>query len=179
MCKPIRLAEDIFNSLHHIPLPIPNEDGHYASFSALFGHRHPRNIAHHLLLKTSKKNTLPFYASVQHVKNADTTIQCDECGMWRLVYSKYKLKRDQRLRLQHILEAHSYTCSSGLSHLQLSSEFELVEVRDHSCNDPIEKLYYSSKFEPICVYCGNDQPYTSSDSYPLCEDCSDKPVFKK
>ena len=100
MCKPIRLAEDIFNSLHPIPLPIQNEDGHYALFSALFGTQASEKHRPSFTSKTSKKNTLPFYASVQHVKNADTTIQCDECGMWRLVYSKYKLKRDQRLRLQ-------------------------------------------------------------------------------
>ena len=95
MCKPNRLAEDILNSIHHIPLPITNEDGHYASFSALFGTQTFEKHRPSFTSKTSKKNTLPFYASVQHVKNADTTIQCDECSMWRLVYSKYKLKRDQ------------------------------------------------------------------------------------
>ena len=34
---------------------------------------------------------VPFYASVQDVKNAQLIVQCEECNMWRLVYSKYKL----------------------------------------------------------------------------------------
>ena len=77
--------------------------------------------------------------------------ECDECCMWRLIYSKYKLKKEQRIKLQVVL---NNTCGSKLAELQLPAEFKYVEVQDHVCGDPIEKLYYSAKFNPICVYCG-------------------------
>ena len=99
--------------------------------------------------------------------------------MWRLVYSKCKLKVDQRTRLQRILEDLVYTCGAKLSQLQLLEEFKYVEIRDHSCHDPIEKLYYSAKFDLISVHCRTNQPFTSSNSYPQCADCCDKPIIKK
>ena len=43
----------------------------------------------------------------------------------------------------------------------------------------IEKQYYSSGQEPICVYCGCLQNYTSPDHYPQCPDCKNKdPIHK-
>lgn len=139
MCKPVRLPADVFKSLRHLPLPMPGEDGHYAPFSEVFGTQTSEHRPS-LTSSSTKKNTLPFYASVQHVKNVDLVIECEECGMWRLVYSKYKLKKEQRSRLQQIIEAHAYTCGSKLSQLELPNEFEYVEVRYHRCYDPIEKL---------------------------------------
>ena len=35
--------------------------------------------------------SLPFVASVQHTRNTNLMIQCEECEMWQLVYSNYKL----------------------------------------------------------------------------------------
>ena len=38
--------------------------------------------------------------STQHVKNSQLMVQCEECNMWCLVFSKYKLKAAQRQKLQ-------------------------------------------------------------------------------
>ena len=46
-----------------------------------------------------RKETLPFTASLQHVKNVDIMLQCDECGLWRLLYSQKKLTKRDRLDL--------------------------------------------------------------------------------
>ena len=107
-------------------------------------------------------------------------VQCDECAMWRLIYSKYKLKKDQRIRLQRVLDDFIYTCGSKLIELQLPDEFKDVEVRDHSCGEPIEKLYYSAKLDPICIHCGKEQPFTTEEMYPQCLDCAhETPISKK
>ena len=132
------------------------------------------------LQKKKVNNSLPFYASAQHVKNSQMMLQCDECGMWRIIYSKYKMNKDKRLELTAILDQFSYSCGSRLADLQLPDAYKYVEVKDHICVDPIEKLYYAAKFDPICVYCGKEEPYTSEDQYPQCRDCKDKePVLKK
>ncbi len=179
ICKPVRLPEQVFKKLNHLPHPTPGEDEHYAPFIDVFGKI--TSEEHRPSFKQQKKkNSLPFYASVQHVKNAGMMMQCDECGMWRLIYSKYKLKKDQKVRLQRVLDDFIYTCGSKLSELLISDDIKDVEVRDHSCGEPIEKLYYSAKLDPICVYCGRDQPFTSEDIYPQCADCVEKtPVSRK
>ena len=40
---------------------------------------------------TGKTKTLPFVASVQHVRSVSVMIQCEECGIWHLLYSPIKL----------------------------------------------------------------------------------------
>uniref|UniRef100_A0A1X7TLN9 Uncharacterized protein n=1 Tax=Amphimedon queenslandica TaxID=400682 RepID=A0A1X7TLN9_AMPQE len=89
--------------------------------------------------------------------------------MWRLVFSKYKLNSTQRQLLLELLGKLTYTCGSKLKDAILPEEFANVEVRSHLCRDPMEKLYYSAKLEPICIYCGEPEPYTTEGMYPQCE----------
>ncbi len=37
LCKPVRMPSDLFDQLHHLPDPQPSQDGHYQSFSDVFG----------------------------------------------------------------------------------------------------------------------------------------------
>ena len=106
-------------------------------------------------------------------------VQCENCEMWRLIFSKFKLKTTQKQQLQQVLGNLLYTCSSKLRDLNLPEEFSNVEIRDHHCKDPIEKLYYSAKFEPICVYCGVIEPYSVEGQYPQCQECQSLPPIKK
>ena len=45
-------------------------------------------------------------------------IQCEECGMWRLVLSKKKLSAAAHSKLQSILDDVSYTCRTSLEDLE-------------------------------------------------------------
>jgi len=181
ICKPVNLPRHVFDTIKHLPFPMPGSDGHYLSFSDVLSKETSEEHRPSFKKKPSnaKKKTLPFYASVQHVKNSQLMVQCEECNMWRLVFSKHKLTIVQRQKLQAILEGHSYSCGAKLSELELNSEFKDVEIRDHACGDTIEKLYYSAGLEPICVYCGVDHPFTSESQYPQCENCSHLPAVKK
>ena len=81
ICKRIHLPENIFKKLHHLPHPVPGEDDHCTAFSEVSGT--DTSEEHRPSYRTkplSKKNTLPFYASVQHVKNAELMVECEECG---------------------------------------------------------------------------------------------------
>lgn len=181
-CKPIRLPSQVFSQLKRLPYPTPGVDGHYLQFTEVFDiDTNESHCPTSLNKKNSsrKKKSLPFYASVQHAKNSRLVVQCDDCNMWRVIYSKHRLKKDQQMKLESVLGTHSYTCGSKLKDLHLDEEFNDVEVKDHECFDMIEVLYYSAKYEPICIYCGEVEPYISDDEYPQCQNCNSKPVVKK
>ena len=96
ICKPINLPKEVFDSLIVLPDPVPCEDGHYKTLEELFGTETDRNHRPSLQKTPKRKKTLPFSASVQHIKNVDLMLQCDDCAMWRLLYSKFKLTRKER-----------------------------------------------------------------------------------
>ena len=41
-------------------------------------------------------------------------IQCEECEMWQLVYSNYKLNKSEQYSLQGIFEECTYKCDASL-----------------------------------------------------------------
>ena len=156
------------------------EDGHYKAFSEVFGSDASEEFQPSQKKATkTKARTLPFYASVQHVKNSQLMVQCEECNMWRFVFSKYKVKAAQRQKLQQVISDYSYTCGAKFEDLNLGKEFKDVNIKDHSCGDPTEKLYYSAGFKPICIYCAVEQSYSSQEHYPQCEACAYLPQIKK
>ena len=66
-----------------------------------------------------RKKTLSFSASIQHVKNVNLMLQCDECAMWGLLYSKVKLTKKERADLQVAIEDISFTCGASLQDIEL------------------------------------------------------------
>ena len=182
ICKPPCLPPEDFKKLKHIPHPTPMEDGHYLPFSSAFEiitseeHR-PTYVPTKPKQPKKQKRTLSFRATVQHVKNSNLMVQCTECNMWRLVFSRYKLDATQRKHLQNILDEHDYSCGASLLDLNLPEIYKDVDIRDHSCHDPIEVLYYTAKYAPICIYCAEDEPYGRENEYPKCRSCSDKPLL--
>ena len=182
ICKPVRLPRNIFEKLHHIPHPTPGEDGHYLPFHSIFGSATNEEFRPSFKAPSKPKRSkrkLPYYASIQHVKNSQLMLQCSECQMWRLIFSKYKLSKEHRNSLRLLLDKFDYSCGASLKDLDLPSEYADVDVRDHDCNDIIEKLYYSASLTPICVYCGKEEPYTDDKKYPQCSLCKEKPPVTK
>jgi hypothetical protein len=105
-------------------------------------------------------------------------IQCEECEMWRLVYSKCKLTAVERLQLDNAHSDYTYTCGATLSDLDIS--LADVCIRDIQCYDPLEKLYFSMNKDPICIYCcGSANLATKEGCYPQCNNCDSKPSVQK
>ena len=73
-------------------------------------------------------------------------LECQECGMWRLLYAKSKLSGGERTALQQVLDKWSFTCGAQLQDLNLAGRLADVYVREVSCNESIERLYYSAKY---------------------------------
>ena len=88
MCKPPRLPSELFLKLQHLPDPTAGQDGHYKKFDEVFETETVEEHRPSLQKITSK--CLQFYPSIQHVKNCNIMLMCDECGMWRLVYAIYQ-----------------------------------------------------------------------------------------
>ena len=103
ICKPLRLPQEAFNDLHILPDPVPGDDGHYVPFESAYGTATSKEHQPSLYKHSKKHKTLPFIASIQHVKNTNLMIQCEECGMWRLVNAKKKLSAHWRRVLEKTL----------------------------------------------------------------------------
>lgn len=74
-------------------------------------------------------------------------MECIECGMWQLLYSKKKLSRCDRAKLEKCLDEWEFTCGVLLQDLTLTGHLAEVHVWEMSCSEPIEKLYYSAKYD--------------------------------
>ena len=57
-------------------------------------------------------------------------MQSEECDMWRIVYSKYKLTATRK---EAVLGGYTYTCGTTLAHLQLTGRLADVCVRVLNC----------------------------------------------
>ena len=177
------LFKNFVIGIHNLPDPIINEDGHYHSFDELYGTSTTEKDLPSASMATQKK-TIPFNATQQHVKNVNLVIQCEECQMWRLLFSKSKLSPQSVVRLNSILEDISYTCGATFSDVVMPEGLQCVCIRHHNCYDPVEKLYYSCGFpDVICIYCSKMLPSTSESEdrefYPQCSDCLTKPAIKR
>ena len=181
ICKPVRfIPPEVFEQLKPLPDPTPGVDNHFLPFLEVFGQ--PTSEEHRPSLHIKKqKKTLPFSASVQHVKNIDMMLLCEECEMWRLLYSKKKLKAEDRRLLALKLDDLAFSCGDSLQDLDFPAPLNEVFVRSVNCFDPIEKLYYSAGYEPICLYCAGqvDTATESTSYYPQCIHCSSKPQVSR
>ena len=149
ICQLVKLPNEIFESLHVLPDPVSSEDGHYKTLEE----SQTDEIHRPSLQKTSKrKKTLPFSASIWYVKNVNLMLQCEECSMWRLLYSRCKLTRKERTDLQMAIDGISFTRGAPLQDLELPGRLSEVYTRELSCGEPTEKLYYTAKYSPICVH---------------------------
>ena len=178
ICKPPRLSQEVFDQIKSFPEP-ERKDAHYKS-SQIYGGKTSEKFRPSLKDKPKKKRTLPFHGKLQHVRNADLMLECEECGMWRLVYAKRKLIPSERQSLKDVFNGTSFSCGSPLQDLDLPAELEKnFFVRQLNCHDLIEILYYSAKYEPICVYCGEPEPFANDARYPQCRNCNGKPPIAK
>ena len=107
MCKPIRLPQDVFKQITFLPDPVPQDDGHYKAFEAVYGAKTTEEYRPSIQRRPYREKSVPFPVSIQHAKNTRIVVQCEECGMWRIVYSKYKLTDTELQIIRSILD--SYT----------------------------------------------------------------------
>ena len=151
---------DTFKNIHYLPDSVPGTDGHYSPFSDVLGTQMTEEHRPSLQSKKAIRKSLPFTASVQHVKNIDIMVMCEECHKWRLLYSKCKLNKAQReAQIQDLLLGDCPAYARNISYY-----------------DPTEKLYYSvGTYPPICTYCGAEEGLKDKERcYPQCTACEDR-----
>ncbi|CAB4024059.1 Hypothetical predicted protein [Paramuricea clavata] len=174
--KPTSLPSDVFEEIKFHHDPVTNDGGHYKPFEVVYGKTTSEKHRSTLQKRPARIKTLPFVSSVQNPRNTNMMIQCEECEMWRLVYSMCKLTAVERLQLDNALSDYTYTCGATLSDLDLNGRLADVCIRDIQCYDPLEKLYFSMNKDPICIYCcGSANLVTKEGCYPQCNNCDSKP----
>ena len=174
ICQPVSMQLDVFSQLRFLPDPMinPSSPEHYLSFDAAMQTKTSEKDCPSL--QRQKKKTISYSPSVQHVKNVNVMVQCEDCLSWRLLFSKKKLTNLQRRTLEAILDDVSYSCGASFEDIEFPDGLESVCIRDHNCGDPVERLYYSAEYDAICYYCASENISSEvpTDVYPLCSNCS-------
>ena len=108
LCKPVRLPSDIFSKLIHLPFPVPSSDGHYQEF--IEAYTNPSSSEEHRPSTSAKqpRKSVPIPTSVQHAKNTNLMVQCEECAMQCLVYAEKKLSVQLRKHLEKKLKFYTF-----------------------------------------------------------------------
>ena len=78
ICKKPRLPVNVFEEVMFLPDPIPQDDGHYKSFEDVYGTKTTEEHRPSHQKKPVKQKSLPFSASVQHARNTNRMIQCED-----------------------------------------------------------------------------------------------------
>ena len=128
-CRPPRLPQELFQSLHHLPDPMPNGD-HYKAFNDSYGTETTENFRPSMKESDnnkSGKHGMPFTPSSQYAKNVGLVIQCDECLHWRCIYSKKKLKERQKEEMGKLIEDILYCCGASMKDIPYD-EGSVLEV---------------------------------------------------
>ena len=187
ICKPPRLSREQFDSLHHLPDPVPDGD-HYKKFENLYGSTTTEQ--HRPSLQECKgKCGMPFTPTAQYANNVKLVLQCHECEKWRLViYCNCRLSPKEKSELSEILESVQYSCGCALQDIEHDDESILQKVftrANLTCLSPIEIPYYSTNaHEPLCFHCGSegtiDDDINLKDKYPICAQClAKKPLIMR
>jgi len=113
ICKPPRLPKEDFVKLHHLPDPVIGDDDHYQPFSKVFGTQTTEKDWPSA--QKSKDGGRRF--TLKHVKNANLMLMCEECSLWRLLYSCTKLSAEEQGNVQDKLADVSCTCGSPIEDL--------------------------------------------------------------
>ena len=185
ICAPPQLPAEVFETLHHIPDPVPDVTGeHYKEFETLYGSCTMEKYCPSLVEKSRKSHGMPFQPNAQFARCVCKTLQCSECLKPRVLYSQRKLRVQEVESLKDQLTGMMYSCGSLLSELlgqEISPEqtniVSRVFVRANlACTDPVETAYYSSGvFDDVCIHCGDPNDIVrgeeAADILPTCMNC--------
>ena len=72
--------------------------------------------------KESKGHKIPFNPCAQTAKNTGLLLLCSDCSKPRLLHSKKKLKSDEALWFEGLLEVHTYSCGANVQDIVVEDE---------------------------------------------------------
>uniref|UniRef100_UPI00359011A5 uncharacterized protein n=1 Tax=Myxine glutinosa TaxID=7769 RepID=UPI00359011A5 len=109
-----------------------------------------------------KGHGCPFNPSAQQAKNSGITLQCNDCGKWRLVYAARKVKLQKRNEAEAAMDTILYSCGSVFTEInnngdddpeQVTRLADLYVRANLNCASPIELAYDSAGYEMLCIHC--------------------------
>ena len=167
VCKPPWLRPSVFSTLHHLPDPTPR-DGHYKGFDELYGKPTTETHRPSLQKTVSKGYGMPF-------SNIKLVVECEECGKWRVLYSKHVLKKQQVQKIKRELKRLDYSCGSVSINIEADNAAlaQIFGRKKLTCGEPIKIPYYGVGHDLICFHCGTVDGLSDvlPDFYPICCKC--------
>lgn len=104
-------------------------------------------------------------------------VQCEECDMWCLVYSKYKLTKAEFTELSTAMNDYTYTCGASLLDLCLPGRLKDVAIWMLR-SIRVETILFNK--EPNWFYCCRETDVVVTEGfYPQCSGCKDRLAIKR
>ena len=88
-CNPWR--DERSKELSFLPEPIRKENGHYKGFNEVYGTLTEDSRPSLTARSSSNKKKMLYSPSIQHAKNTNLMVQCEECSKWRLIFAIIKI----------------------------------------------------------------------------------------
>ena len=187
ICGPIIMPPEMYQNLHHAPLPTPSTEfdrkGKYKHFEEVYGKETTERFLPPLKSGIPKRKA----NEVKCHQNAIVArVQCTECGLWRCVFGTSKrIKQDMLDQLSDELEDALFSCGcSGKDLLDPNSVFygKITTDIKLTCSMHMECAYYNcAKFPLCCSHCGGEEQLLDIEReeqqkayltvHPLCDIC--------
>ena len=169
--KPLRMPQSEFEKIKRIPFPVPqaavDEEGemHYMPFDELYGTEIGAVEKHCPSLEAAKEMQEDAARKGSFgTQCARTTVMCNECFRYRIVFSKRQLTEEQDLKVEEISEDGLYTCGGPLMDVE-DEDYHNVFVREKiTCSTPMEGQFYTGGFARDCGRASSRLPPTRPQS---------------
>ncbi|CAB5090141.1 unnamed protein product [Rhizophagus irregularis] len=123
LCLPIRSPQHIFDSLNHLPDPVPANSDHYKNFNDVYGMDTNESYCPSIQMRKVKSDKnkrgkqrrdkqMPWTGNAQRAKNVGITVTCMDCNKLRCLYAYKKITEDEKAILMAYLDTICYTCGA-------------------------------------------------------------------
>ena len=101
----------------------------------------------------------------------------EECEMWCLLYSPWKLSSIAKQKFAITLDNYTFTCGASL---KLKTSFFFEWSLTWNAMNLWRSCTYSMNYNLVCMYCCNEDDFVARERcYPQCEQCKHKAPVKK
>ncbi|CAB4417222.1 unnamed protein product [Rhizophagus irregularis] len=107
--KKCRSPQDIFNTLDHLPDPVPANNEHYKNFSDVYHMDTGESYCPSIQARKAKLNKHK-KKQRRDTQNVGMTVTCMDCNKSRCLYASKKITEDEKKILMAHLDTVCYTC---------------------------------------------------------------------
>ena len=155
---PVRLNEDVFDSLQFIPAPLLDASReHFQTFEQVYGSTVTEKDRPSLKYSLELIDEDKLHKDVLVGQKVRAVVKCALCDKPRCLYSNSKFNTVVERNVKEIIKDGEYACGGSFVDDENYLRHSVVARRQLTCSSPLETTYYSCKLSlaPLCFHCGS------------------------